>query len=235
MADPERDRGGPWAETEGAAALTVTRLDLGSGPRPAAGYVGVDLCMAEDPSRPVVYCDLWDGRPWPFESGSVTALRAWHVIEHIPHVRVKTGGFTRVRRSTRRPGAPPVVSYESIPQTADAFYWFFNEAYRIAAPGCRFELAWPHPLSDDADKDPEHARRIPAATLHYLSAEGRRAMRVHCHPVSCDWRVAPGSVVELAPDAALAPFTRPDGSVDIAAARRSFGVFNEIRAVLCKP
>lgn len=207
-------------------------LDLGSGPCPAAGYVGVDLC-APDPGYEVVYADLWGPEPWPFEDGSIERLRASHVIEHIPHDRIVIG-TTRVRRTVKSPHRPTTIHHDSLPKTQDAFFRFFDEAFRVAQVGCRFELAWPHPLSDDADQDPTHCRRVPVATLHYLSREGRQRLRVHHYPVSCNWVVEPGSVMELGSEEALAPFTRPDGSVDVAAARRAHGVFHEIRAVLVK-
>ena len=240
----------PNPETRNPSARP-TALDLGSGPSPAAGYVGVDVCGTEgsgfrvqgsssegpsdsDPhSAPrVILHDLMSGTPWPFEDGSIERLRASHVIEHIPRDRVRIGQ-RRVVREIKRPGQAMVTEHSSIPIAQDAFFWFFDEAFRVAAPGCRFELAWPHPQHDHADQDPTHARRIPSATLHYLSKAGRRALRVTQYPVECDWHVE--SVTEMASDEALAPFLLPDGSVDLAAARRAHGVFHEIRAVLVKP
>ncbi len=222
-------------QTRETAAVIVPRaLDLGSGPAPAAGYVGVDLCPADE-GHEVVIADLMSGEPWPFESGSVERLRAHHVIEHIPHGRVETGARIKTRGVVRSPGRGPVTHIGSMPVTQDTFFWFFDEAWRVAAPGCRFELAWPHPQSDGADQDPTHQRRIPSSTLHYLSRAGRRALRVHQYPVGCDWQIVPGSVLELATDAELARFQNPDGSFDIARAKREHGVFHEIVATLYKP
>lgn len=222
----------PLAPT-GSVYHGLEALDLGSGPCPAPGYVGVDLCVADAGSSSVLYCDLFEGNPWPFESGSIERLRASHVIEHIPHERVVVG-TTRVTRRILSPHREPITIRESIGKTQEAFFWFFDEAYRIAKPGCRFELAWPHPQSDAADQDPTHTRRIPVSTLHYLSRQGRRTLGVHHYPVDCDWVVEPGSVMELASDEALSPFVLADGSIDIAAAKRAHGVFHEIRAVLVK-
>jgi hypothetical protein len=229
---------------EPAPSPSPTALDLGSGPEPAPGFVGVDLCAAGAEGASVVFVDLFSGAPWPFPSESVTRLRASHVIEHIPPGRVIVG-VTRVRRTVRShifsadepmPPSPRVVThFETIPRSQEAFFWFFDEAFRIAAPGCRFELAWPHPQSDGADQDPTHCRRIPVSMLHYLSRSGRRAMRVEHYPVECDWHIEPGSVQELATDETLAPFTRADGSIDFASAKRCHGVFHEIRAALVKP
>lgn len=218
------------------ANLDLSSLDLGSGTCPAAGYVGVDLLEQEPDAQGlgrVLYADLFGGEPWPFESASCERLRAFHVIEHIPRDRVVIGS-TRVRRSVRRPGGPPQVEYSSVPITQDALFWFFDQAYRIARPGCRFELAWPHPQSDDADKDPTHHRRIPSSMVHYLSVEGRRDMRILHYPVTCDWRVEDKSLLEIGTDTAMMPFQREDGSFDGPAARRSHGAFHEIRVTLVK-
>lgn len=204
-------------------------LDLGSGPEPAPGYVGVDL----RPSPGVLRADLFSGERWPFADESVERLRAWHVIEHIPQARVPIGS-ERVE-TERREGVTGRITTEwsTLTITQNTFFWFFDEAYRIAAPGCRFELAWPHPLSDGADQDPTHCRRIPSITLQYLSKEGRQRLRVCQYPVACDWLVE--VVTELGSDESLAPYTRRDGIIDVRAARSAFGAFHEIRAVLFKP
>jgi hypothetical protein len=212
-------------------------LDLGSGPEPAPGFVGVDLMArrgSPDGSGQVIYADLFGGAPWPFDDQSCGRLRSWHVIEHIPRDRIVCGS-TDVRRTIRSPGKPKRVIRENVPVTQDAFFWFFDQAFRIAAPGCRFELAWPHPQSDGADQDPTHARRIPSSAMHYLSIEGRRAMRVLHYPAACDWRVEPGSLLELGSAERLAPFTNDAGEVDVLRAKQCHGVFNEIRVVLVKP
>jgi hypothetical protein len=208
-------------------------LDLGSGPCPAPGFTGVDLCAGEV-SGSVVVWDLTDGSPWPFDDESVEALHCSHFIEHIPRDRVVIG-TTEFQRTIRSPGEPKRVEKGRIARTQDAFFWFFDEAYRVAKSGCRFTLRWPHPQSDAADQDPTHARRIPASMLNYLSVDGRRALGVQQYPVFCDWRLEPGSVHELASTEALAPFLLGDGSYDIAAAKRAHGVFHEIVATLVKP
>jgi|SRR6185369_109164 len=212
-------------------------LDLGSGPDPAPGFVGVDLITrprGADGAGGVLYADLFSGEPWPFESGSCRRLRAWHVIEHIPRHSVVIGE-TAVRRTIRTPGAPRRVVVDTLPIKTDAFFWFFSEAFRVAAPGCRFELAWPHPQSDGADQDPTHHRRIPVSMLHYLSTDGRRALHVTHYPVDCNWLVQAESVFELGSAEQLARFTGDDGVVDIARAKQCHNVFDEIRAVLVKP
>lgn len=194
-------------------------LDLGSGPEPAPGHLGVDL--GGDGVR-VLHFDLFDGRDWPWEDETVDGLRAWHVIEHIPRERVSLGTATAIGL-VKRPGQPPQKMETVYRRTQDAFFRFFDEAFRVAKPGARFELAWPHPWHDHADQDPTHARRIPVSTLHYLSAEGRRLLRVNQYPVSCDWRIVEGSVQILTTSGS--PVARPD----------DVNVFHEIRATLHKP
>jgi hypothetical protein len=210
-------------------------LDLGSGPEPASDFTGVDFGCEAAPDRTVLHVDLWDGNPWPFESDSIERLRAWHVIEHVPHERIHVGtGMAKVerRRHDKTGKAEKVVVHMPYAITQDAFFWFFDEAYRVAAPGCTFELAWPHPWHEHADQDPTHCRRVPVATLNYLSREGRRALRTHHYPVSCDWRVVPGSVVQIGSDHAMKPF---DGILSKDLMGLCVNVFHEIRATLVKP
>jgi hypothetical protein len=207
-------------------------LDLGSGPEPASDFTGVDYGCEPAPDKVVIHCDLWDGRPWPFEANSIEKLRAWHCIEHIPHERIVIGmGWAKTKRRTHGKDGSVESTVEKVnyPITQDAFFWFFDEAFRIAASGCTFELAWPHPWHDHADQDPTHCRRIPIATLNYLSREGRRTLRVHHYPVSCDWQISPGSVFQLGTEGELLPYDSPE------VAARHVGSFHEIRAVLVKP
>lgn len=209
-------------------------LDLGSGPDPAPDFTGVDFGCEAAPGREVLHVDLWDGRPWPFESDSIERLRAWHVIEHVPHDRVRIGtGMAKVVRQVRSEGkSAKITSWKPYPITQDAFFWFFDQAFRVAAPGCTFELAWPHPWHEHADQDPTHCRRVPVAALNYLSREGRRALRTHHYPVSCDWHVVPGSVVQVGSDDAMKPF---DGVLSKDLMGLCVNVFHEIRATLVKP
>lgn len=200
-------------------------LDLGSGPAPAPGYTGVDLDSSAGPEGVVIRHDLWDGRRWPWEDGVIQRLRAWHVIEHIPHDRIYTGS-REAKLERKSPGSVPVITRERYAVTQDAFFWFFDEAFRIAASGCRFELAWPDPSHSSADQDPTHCRRVPVSTLHYLSRIGRRALRVNHYPVACDWRVE--SVSRLGEASALDRYSSPEE------AALHLESYHEIRAVLVK-
>lgn len=136
------------------------RLDLGSGPRPADGFKGVDIVKGVTD-----FCfDLGSPYRWPWEDNSVDALRSSHFIEHLPAVYHTTLG-------------PP----------KDALFHFFDEAFRVAKPGATFELIWPALQNVRAFQDPTHRRFIPAEMLAYLSAENRRAMGLEHYNVGCNW------------------------------------------------
>jgi hypothetical protein len=141
---------------------TPLRLDLGSGPRPADGFKGVDIVEGVTD-----FCVALDtGAPWPWPDNSVEQLRACHFIEHIraENVCLTIGGDTQ-----------------------DAIFFFFDEAYRIAKPGATFQLQWPALQSTRAFQDPTHRRFIPPETLAYLDKEGRKAMGLEHYNVKCDW------------------------------------------------
>lgn len=61
-----------------ARAPDGPRLDLGSGPEPPPGFVGIDL---DGDGERVVRADLEAGIPWPDNSAAV--IRANHVLEHL--------------------------------------------------------------------------------------------------------------------------------------------------------
>lgn len=137
------------------------KLDLGSGPRPAPGYKGVDVV----PGVTDFTCDLWSGEKWPWPDSSVSALRACHVIEHIDALYVKAYNAPRI----------------------DAFLFFFSEAWRVAKTGAVFDLQWPALKNDRAFQDPTHRRFIPAEKMGYLSIEGRKQLTVDHYACTCNW------------------------------------------------
>lgn len=145
------------------------RYDLGAGQNPKEGFFGVDIV---DCGNGNVVHDLTDGsKPWPWEDSSVDELYSAHFIEHIPNDNT-------------------FVPYAGAWQ--DRLFWFFDEAYRVIKPGGIFELSWPSLKSTDAFRDPTHRRFIPLEMTHYLSREGRAAMRVDHYFVRCDWRIDEG-------------------------------------------
>jgi hypothetical protein len=142
------------------------KLDLGSGPRPKAGYLGVDRIAGLTD-----YCvDLTSGVHWPWELNSVEALRASHVIEHIAadELQYWTGNHDR---------------------KVDRLFWFFEQAFYVARPGAEFELEWPNPDHALAKGDPTHRRFLSLEFLQYLSKAGRELAGVGFYNVLCDWRV----------------------------------------------
>ncbi len=151
----------------------LLRLDLGSGPRPAEGFRGVDIV----PGQTDYTFDLCNGKPWPFADDSVDELRSSHFIEHIDAAYVWYGdmGCKRI----------------------DALLWFFDEAFRIAKPGAVFTVQWPALKSVRAFQDPTHRRFIPAETITYLCTEGRKAMGVEHYGATCNWI---GSVAPTIPN-----------------------------------
>lgn len=148
------------------------RLDLGSGPRPADGFKGVDVVDGITD-----FCvDLSDGAPWPFEDDSVDELRSSHFIEHI-----RNDYFMQ-----------PVPAYKgdkgfgrALPK--DLLFHFFDEAFRIIKPGGTFTIQWPALQSVRAFQDPTHRRFIPAETMNYLHRGIREQMGLAHYNVKCNW------------------------------------------------
>ena len=96
------------------------KLDLGSGPNPRDGHVGVDL---NPPDHPWGVCFRFGtGEPWPFADESVEALYSSHLIEHIP-------SGTALGR--------------------DTLAQFFEEAWRVAKPEATFFLRWPSIIDEE--------------------------------------------------------------------------------------
>jgi hypothetical protein len=140
------------------------RLDLGSGPNPRAGYVGVDRRGSER----VIAWDFTRADPWPFESGSVDALYSSHLIEHLPALnfagRDVLAWFFEEAWRVCKDGAPFELRWP-VPFHPDT--------------GAVITSAW---------WDPTHYRHIPEQQLWcYFSSEGRRAMRVESYGIACNW------------------------------------------------
>lgn len=154
-------------------APTLLKLDLGSGPRPAEGFKGVDIV----PGQTDYTFDLCDGQRWPFDSSSVDELRSSHFIEHI------YAGYVKV--IPEEDYSTKLLLQKS--KRIDALLWFFDEAFRIAKPGAVFTVQWPALQNVRAFQDPTHRRFIPAETIAYLSIEGRKAMGVEHYGATCNW------------------------------------------------
>lgn len=146
------------------------KLDLGSGPRPRAGYVGVDIV----PAPGVIQADLFQS-PWKvlnygeckaqlttcdeenFHLGtsSIDELHSSHLVEHVPDLVA-----------------------------------FMHEAYRVLKPGGRFTIAHPYQHSDRAWQDPTHVRAINKVSWSYYDATWRRSIGIdHYDGFTCDFEV----------------------------------------------
>ncbi len=169
----------------------VLRLDLGSGPRPAEGFRGVD----KEEGLTDFEVDFDDGRPWPFEDSSVTELRSSHCIEHLSkvdayewviddrrHVRsfleefggpdhIMTGGHVWTRTGRRK----------------NTVFHFFDEAFRVIVPGGKFEVRWPSHQNSMSYGDPTHQRFLSGALYLYLNRGHRQARGVDWYNVQCNW------------------------------------------------
>lgn len=112
--------------------------------------------------------------PWPFETASVTELHCSHFVEHIPTEFVDAEG-NYVPCGT--PGAK------------DLFFAFFDECYRVLAPGAWMTVIVPCGRSSRGFQDPTHRRFLMAETFFYLSAEWRQMTRLDHYNVQCNFGV----------------------------------------------
>lgn len=140
------------------------RLDLGSGPRPEPGYVGVDRLDAPH----LVRWDFRSGEPWPFATESIEALHSSHLIEHLPPLndRGRDALIHFFEQAWRicKPGA----------------------LFRLRWP------APFHPVTGTPVEgtwwDPTHYRVIPYQQIpSYFSRDGRVALEVESYGIECNW------------------------------------------------
>jgi hypothetical protein len=134
------------------------KLDLACGQRPEPGWTGVDLHAAGAEK-----VDLTKF-PWPFPDQSAVEIRCNHFVEHLPMVEVEHEGRTK-----------------------DLLFAFFDEMYRVAAPGCRVTIVVPHCQSRRAFWDPTHRRFLAPETFLYLNLDWRKLQGLDHYPVDCNW------------------------------------------------
>ncbi len=159
------------------------RLDLGSGPRPLEGHLGID--QFDLPAVPgfhqgVRRWPLGDNTPWPLADDSVESLYSSHLIEHLPN--------------------------ESI-DGKDVLAFFFEEAWRVALPLATFTLRWPSVIDEETGQwkasafyDPTHRRFIPRQQLLYFSTQGRHHLGVQQYGFRCNWVLDSVGQRALTPD-----------------------------------
>lgn len=156
------------------------KLDLGSGPTPRDGHLGIDVRAY--PAVPgqhdgVLSFPLDQGERWPFADESVEALYSSHLIEHLPATTVAG---------------------------KDVLAHFFEQAWRVALMGATFFLRWPSLIDEQTGAwlpsaffDPTHRRWIPREQLLYFSSVGRHDLDVEQYDFRCNWvieRVAQASL-----------------------------------------
>lgn len=153
----------------------LLKLDLGSGPRPAEGFKGVDIV----PGVTDFCVDLCIGEKWPWADSSVDELRSSHQIEHIDAGCIWTF-------EAFRDGPLDRLQVRRI-RGMNAFYFFFEEAFRVAKDGATFHIQWPALQNVRAWQDPTHQHFIPAERIGYLSIEGRKALGQDYLGLKCNW------------------------------------------------
>jgi SAM-dependent methyltransferase len=124
-------------------------LDLGCGPVPAEGFLGVDI----EPGPGVAYeCDL-QKFPWVFwwnnddgqragqtaQNNSVDGAVSSHLVEHLPDL-----------------------------------VGFMRELWRVMKPGARVEISHPYQFNVRAWQDPTHVRCINEVSWFYFDKEWRK-------------------------------------------------------------
>jgi predicted SAM-dependent methyltransferase len=133
------------------------KLDIACGRHKDLGWVGMDIQALKDVD---IVHDL-NLHPWPVESGSVEAAKAWHIVEHIPPVAVTEKG-------TRRP-----------------FIEFMDECWRVLQTGARIDIETPHGASDSFLHDPTHCNPVDELTFEHFCPEYRRYLTYSPRP----WRM----------------------------------------------
>jgi hypothetical protein len=132
----------------------MVKLDLGSGPNKAEGFVGVDVRQFD--GKVDVLCDIGKDR-WPWEDGSVDEARASHVWEHLTWPErvhafnelfrvLKVGAKAQIViphwNSSRYYGDPTHQS----PMSEFAFYYLLKSWRDVNAPHtgytCDFDATW---------------------------------------------------------------------------------------------
>ncbi len=138
------------------------KLDLACGKSPRDGFEGVDIWSG---AKHVVDLQRY---PWPFKDNSVDEVFCSHYVEHIPMY-------------------PEIELPDGRRQ--DQFFAFFDELWRILAPGSWAKIIVPCGRSNRAFWDPTHRRFLMSESFLYLSKEWREANRLDHYVVACNFNV----------------------------------------------
>jgi SAM-dependent methyltransferase len=120
------------------------RLDIGSGPKPQPGFVGMDV--RDLPGVDIVH-DVID-IPWPLPDECVLVANAAHLVEHIPPSAVGPDG-----------------------KTWFPFMAFMDEVWRVMRPEGHFIISAPHGNSQGYLQDPSHVNPCNENTFWYFCPE----------------------------------------------------------------
>lgn len=160
------------AETAAAAPPVLAgsgatrKIDLACGQTPREGFEGLDIY----PGAAIVH-NLGE-YPWPIEDNSCIELHCSHFVEHIPMEYVDASG--------------KVVPFGT-PGAQDAFFRFFDECWRIMAPGSWLTVLTPCARNNRAFQDPTHRRFIVGETFLYMSKAWREQNKLDHYNVKCNF------------------------------------------------
>jgi len=141
------------------------KLDLGSGPKPARGFRGIDLYCGKTKADRV---DLFQ-TPWPWEDSSVDFVRCSHFIEHLPAPYMRPEPLPADWRTSMQLDEvydrPWTMRYPLVE--------FMTELYRVLKPGGQAHIIHPHLKSERAFQDPTHCVFLPMSAWLYVQRPWR--------------------------------------------------------------
>lgn len=149
----------------------LIKLDLGCGPRPLEGFVGVDALDFGNAN--IVKHDLRI-TPWPFEDNSVVQAHCSHFLEHLTNLNDK---WERVKffNELYRVMVPGTYNAAGAPETGFA------------------KIIIPHWASQRFYGDPTHKEPFSEMGVYYLDPEWRKNNAPHTdisnnpNGYSCHW------------------------------------------------
>lgn len=148
-----------------AAAAPLVKYNFGVGNTKEPGYVGVDIVKTDQTD---VVANLFKF-PYSFaQDNSAEEIFTSHFIEHLPMAYVSPSG--------------KVSLIPEDGESMDMLDKFFEECWRILAPGGKLVIVVPYYNSMRAWQDPSHRRAISEATFLYANKEWRIQNGLdHCH------------------------------------------------------
>jgi hypothetical protein len=150
----------------------LIKLDLGCGPNPREGFVGVDTLNFGKDS--ITKCNLGE-KHWPFEDNSVSEAQCFHFLEHLTNLNDK---------------------WERVNFFNELWRVMVPVEYNAGAPVKGFcKLVMPHWASNRYYGDPTHKEPFGEMGICYLDPVWRKANAPHTdsefspHMYNCHWAV----------------------------------------------